>query len=154
MTTKQWAITACCLALAVTGVVGAGWRRPAARTGSGDGDISITILDPPARTPSGLLVIQAKATIPPQPLDLRLSWHVALRSAAMEPLADQEYARGVFTVRKGASATRVFAERLEMPAGNYNVLVSLLDDRWTMHADASLDQKTPVCQASKTLTVR
>jgi hypothetical protein len=134
-----------------------GARRPPARASSADQLVlSIEQTGPLA----GELRIRAAAKIGPLPVDHDLCWYVDVRridpvSGQMASTWSQEYGDQWFQLQAGRKAAPTFAERLEMPAGRYSVLVGLRESRPTLNEHGVIAQPhSSVGASSRVLTVR
>jgi hypothetical protein len=122
--------------------------------------IRITIDDAPDDTPAGVLLISARARIPRQTINFRLHWFFQVRrwndAGRLEELApDQEYLNQRFDLAAGQTLAPTFHERWDMPAGRYNVLVGLREERPTWNRDATIAQRySTVVAESRDLVVR
>jgi len=154
MTRRQWIGTGAALlgAAALATAVGAGRRalRPA------QGPVTLMIQGSPADAPPGVLVIAARAHVAAHAIDFNLCWFCEVRSADLtRTIAAQEYDRQWFAVPAGRTADPTFAERLEMPPGQYNVLIGLREERPTFDRAWNVVQAhSGIVASSRLLTVR
>jgi hypothetical protein len=160
--TRRWFVLLGCSVLAGAGVmraVGSG-RRTA--VSGGRADVMMTTVDEtPADAPPGLLLISARAHLPARSIGFQMYWFFEIRQAdpaspgRLRAVATQEYLDQWFSVPIGQLVEPTFTERLEYPAGQYNVLVGLRESRPTFNRDGTVAQvHTQICAGSQWLTVR
>ena len=135
-----------------------GPRRPR-RTQVASGD-QMTLDLEDTKPVTRALVIRASATVARIPWDCRFCWYLEVRRWDSETgkyvvIDQREYDQQWFGLPAGRTAKPTFAERISpVPAGEYNVLVGLREERPRRRADGTLEPHISMVALSRVLTVR
>jgi len=117
------------------------------------------VIDPPVAE-VGALTIRVKASLPVQPFDFVLLWWIDVRrvntdTGEITSVITREYDQQPLAHPAGRTADVTFTERLEMPAGRYEVLVGLREmrPRWDDAGNVT-EPHASIVATTRTLFVR